>query len=376
MNPRIVVLGHALSQLSGNAHADAYRTLLAALAGRGHDILFLERNDVVAEARRDAIGWCNLQFYDSVAGLDVWRPRLADADLVMLDPDVPEGIAVARLAFAARGGMTALFDIDTPRTLARLAAGGDENFAPDLVPQFDLYLASTGGAVPRALEKTWRASAARALFPSADPTPRADKDDDGAESAPRWDLGYLGDFAPESQPLLERLLIEPARRMPARRFVVAGAGWPTETRWPANVDVIAQPAAPDRAAFDARLRWSLVLARPDHAAAGWTPGARLFEAAAHGVAIISDPWRGLAPLFTPGTDIVVAASADDVIRAIGRADGFRAAIARAGRARVRIAHTPAHRAAQLQSYVAEALRPRGRAGAVAKSPGRRRMAFV
>jgi spore maturation protein CgeB len=41
---KIVVLGLSLSSSWGNGHATTYRALLRALAARGHDILFLERD--------------------------------------------------------------------------------------------------------------------------------------------------------------------------------------------------------------------------------------------------------------------------------------------------------------------------------------------
>jgi spore maturation protein CgeB len=46
----------------------------------------------------------------------------------------------------------------------------------------------------------------------------------------RWDLGYLGTYSPDRQPTLERLLIEPARRLPHLRFVVAGPQYPDGDR--------------------------------------------------------------------------------------------------------------------------------------------------
>jgi spore maturation protein CgeB len=78
---------------------------------------------------------------------------------------------------------------------------------------------------------------------------------------------------------------------------------------------------------------------------------RLFEAAACGVAIISDPWEGLADLFEPDKEIILARETEDVLRALRRSDardiGWRA------RERVLAAHTAAHRAATLERYIEE-----------------------
>ena len=50
---RIVVLGLSLSSSWGNGHATTYRALLRALARRGHDILFLERDKPWYAEHRD-----------------------------------------------------------------------------------------------------------------------------------------------------------------------------------------------------------------------------------------------------------------------------------------------------------------------------------
>ena len=84
-------------------------------------------------------------------------------------------------------------------------------------------------------------------------------------------------------------------------------------------------------------------------AAGWSPSVRLFEAAACGTPVVSDPWDGLESLFEPGREIVVAADADDVVEALARSDG-RAIGARARR-RVLEEHTAARRVEELERYV-------------------------
>ena len=48
----------------------------------------------------------------------------------------------------------------------------------------------------------------------------------------RWDLSYLGTYSADRQPKLERLLLEPARRAPQLRFVVAGPQYPGDIAWP------------------------------------------------------------------------------------------------------------------------------------------------
>ena len=48
--------------------------------------------------------------------------RALDADLAIVGSYVPDGIAVAELVLRTAGGLIAFYDIDTPVTLAALAA--------------------------------------------------------------------------------------------------------------------------------------------------------------------------------------------------------------------------------------------------------------
>jgi spore maturation protein CgeB len=93
--------------------------------------------------------------------------------------------------------------------------------------------------------------------------------------------------------------------------------------------------------------------------AGYSPSVRLFEAAACGTPIITDPWDGLSDFLEPGEEILISTSAADTLsylrdlpREEARQIGARA------RARVLRAHTSEHRACELESYVTELRRQR------------------
>lgn len=355
---RIVVLGLSLSSSWGNGHATTYRALLKALAARGHDILFLERDKPWYAEHRDLADppYCALRFYDDVAGLDDWRGEIGRADAVIVGSYVPDGVAVIRLVQAEARGVTAFYDIDTPVTLAKLLAGDHEYLSPDAIPGFDLYLSFTGGPTLRRLETEYGARAARALYCSVDPDlyrPTGTK--------PRWDLGYLGTYSPDRQPVLERLLVEPARARPDLRFVVAGPQYPSDIAWPTNVDRIEHLPPAQHAGFYSSLRWTLNVTRADMVAAGFSPSVRLFEAAACGTPIVSDPWAGLDTIFVPEREILIAGGDEAVLGALARAEAERQAIAAAVRRRALAEHTAAHRASELEGYI----RGRGRAEAAA-----------
>jgi spore maturation protein CgeB len=73
----IVVLGLSLSSSWGNGHATTYRALLKALARRGHDVLFLEREVPWYANHRDLKhpSFCRLEFYRDVGELGHWHRK-------------------------------------------------------------------------------------------------------------------------------------------------------------------------------------------------------------------------------------------------------------------------------------------------------------
>lgn len=346
---RLVVLGLSLSSAWGNGHATTFRALLKAFAGRGHDILFLERDVPWYAGQRDLTDpdYCRLAFYTDLDDLRRWTAEIAGADAVIVGSYVPEGVAVARFVQAAAEGVTAFYDIDTPVTLAKLARGDFEYLSPEVIPGYDVYLSFTGGPTLDLLERRYGSPAARPLYCSADPALYAP-----TGAAKRWDLSYLGTYSPDRQPPLERLLLAPARALPDHRFVVAGPQYPADIDWPANVERIDHLPPADHAAFYSASRFTLNVTRADMIAAGWSPSVRLFEAGACGTPIVSDVWDGIEALFAPDREILLATDTATVVAALTGADA--SAMGDAARARVLAAHTAAHRAAELETHLAEA----------------------
>lgn len=345
---RLVILGLSLSSSWGNGHATTWRALLRQFAARGHDILFLERDVPWYADHRDftRADYCELAFYKDLAGLDRWRGEIEAADAVIVGSYVPEGVAVGRFVQQHARGVSAFYDIDTPVTLAKLARGDFEYLSPDIIPGYDLYLSFTGGPTLDLLQNRYKSPAARAFYCSVDPDAYPPLD-----IPKRWDLSYLGTYSPDRQPTLERLLIEPARVLTDRHFVVAGPQYPAEIDWPANVERIEHLPPRDHPEFYAASRFTLNVTRADMIAAGWSPSVRLFEAAACAVPVISDRWDGLDSLFAPGAEILLADTAADVTAYLAT---DAAAIGRAARARVMAGHRAADRAAELERYLREA----------------------
>lgn len=349
---RIVILGLSITSSWGNGHATTYRGLVRALAARGHNVLFLERDTPWYAASRDlpAPSYGEAHLYATVAELQHgWADAVRTADLVVVGSYVPDGIAVGEWALRTAQGVTAFYDIDTPVTLAQLARGGCAYLSPALIPRYDLYLSFAGGEVLRTLETQWQARRARAFLCAFDPDLYFPEP---AEAV--WDLGYLGTYSDDRQPALSRLLLQAADLWPQGRFCVAGPQYPPDIHWPANVARTEHLPPSAHRKFYSSQRFTLNVTRADMIALGWSPSVRLFEAAACAVPIISDWWRGLDDYFTPGTEILISQGPEDTLRFLrDLPEAQRQGIGEAARTRALAAHTAAHRAQELEQYVHE-----------------------
>jgi spore maturation protein CgeB len=347
---RITVLGLSITSSWGNGHATTWRALLKALAARGHSITFIERDVPWYRAHRDLpqATWCRIALYQDLAELrQRFASSVAEADVVVVGSYVPDGVAVARWVLVTATGVVAFYDIDTPVTLAKLARADHEYLAPELIPQFDLYLSFAGGPCLARLEQAYGARRARAFYCAVDPEAYHP-----LGLPERYALGYLGTYSADRQPTVERFLIEPARTLPEERFVVAGPQYPEDLAWPANVAQHDHVPPERHAAFYNQLRCALNVTRADMLAAGWSPSVRLFEAAACGVPVISDHWPGLEELLTPGREVLIAHDSTDVVRYLREiGPEVRAQIAQAARAKVLAAHTAGHRAQEFEREV-------------------------
>jgi spore maturation protein CgeB len=348
-----VFLGLSITSSWGNGHATTYRSLLRELAARGHDVLFLERDVPWYADHRDLPQppYGRLALYRSLAELrDRFTRAIRDAEVVVVGSYVPDGIEVGRWVQDTARGVIAFYDIDTPVTLAALRAGTCKYLARDQVRGYRLYLSFTGGPTLAEIERELGAPRARALYCSVDPELYAPEPRER-----RWHLAYMGTYSEDRQPAVQRLIVEPARRAPTRHFVVAGPQYPGAIEWPANVERIEHLAPDGHRAFYNGAAFALNLTRREMTARGHSPSVRLFEAAACGVPIISDPWPGLDQLLEPEREILLAHTADDILRYMQMPESERHAIGSRGRARILSEHTSAHRASELERFVREVM---------------------
>lgn len=337
---RFVFVGSSITAVWGNAHAPVYRTLLRALVARGHHVLFLERVNAGADGVTTLPTACGeVQFYGSVDDLRVRFTRdIRTAHCVIVGSSIQDGDPIAQWVLETARGVRAFYDFDSSVTL--------EPLEPRTIPAFDLYLSLNGGSQLTQMASRLSRTYARALHCSFDPAWHTPMD-----ATKQWELGYVASDTPEERPLVDQFVLEVARRMPRGRFVVAGSICDDNRQWPANVRRIAPVLHMQQRGFYAQQRFALNLTPAA------SPHGRLFQAAACGTPIITDHWPGLDQFFEPGAEVLVAQSADDVVRHLNEVpDAMRKAMSLRARRRLLRAHTPSHRARALERFVEEVAR--------------------
>jgi spore maturation protein CgeB len=348
---KIVIFGLTISSSWGNGHATVWRALCRQLIGRGHTIVFFERNVPYYAAHRDVseINGGTLRLYDAWTDVvDVAGDDLRDADVAIVTSYCPDAIAACELIWFSPA-LRVFYDLDAPVTLARLRRGEIVPYIPlNGLRDFDLVLSFTGGAVLNALQTELGARRVAPLYGSVDPdVHRRVKCKEAYRSA----LSYLGTYSQDRQRTLQDLFIEPARRAPEERFVMGGAQYPAEFPWAHNVFFVQHLPPSEHPSFFCSSRLTLNVTRAAMRHMGWCPSGRLFEAAACGVPIISDSWSGLDEFFTPESEILIASSPEDVLAAFELSDAQLSRIAHAARERVLAEHTGAQRAQHFEDII-------------------------
>jgi spore maturation protein CgeB len=352
---KLVIFGLTVSSSWGNGHATLWRALCRALAQRGHYVVFFERDVPYYAMHRDVteLPGGHLYLYpDWEAVRPLAKRHLADADVAMVTSYCPDAVVASDLILSSPARLRTFYDLDTPVTLARLQAGELVDYmSPRGLQDFDLVLSFTGGRALTELKTRLGARYVVPLYGSVDPEAHRPGP---AVPAYHADLSYLGTYAADRQAILQRLFLEPARRLPQQRFLIAGALYPPDFPWTANIYFVQHLPPQEHAAFFSSCRLTLNVTRGAMAQMGYCPSGRLFEAAACGAPLLSDWWEGLESFFTPGEEILIAHTTEDTLSALQLSDAQLARLSRAARQRTLEAHTAARRAVELETALAAA----------------------
>jgi spore maturation protein CgeB len=344
----IVVFGLTVSSSWGNGHATLWRGLCAALHRQGHRVVFFERNTEYYAANRDLfdLPGGELVIYDDWRNVkSAAQTAIAQADAAIVTSYCPDAVAASEIMLPEGRGVNVFYDLDTPVTLARLRSGENIPYiGPRALADFDLVLSYTGGAALDILQRDLGARRVAPVYGHVDPQlhrPMQPRDHY------RADLSYIGTYSADRQQALTALMIDPARRSPDRRFLIAGAQYPPDFPWCPNVFFVRHLPPSEHPAFFSSSRLTLNVTRRPMAELGWCPSGRLFEAAACGTAIISDVWEGLDAFFMPGQEIFAAEDTEAVLATLELSDAEIRRVADAARERTLAEHTSEHRAREL-----------------------------
>lgn len=351
---KITVFGLTISSSWGNGHATPYRALFRALHRMGHRVHFFEKDVPYYSSRRDfdQCEYCDLTLYTEWQ--QVRRTALSqarDSDVIITASYLPEGAQISDEVLNLARPLRVFYDLDTPVTLNTLQAGDLEYLRASQLREFDLVLSFTGGPILHELEQKYDVRMARPLFGCVDPD-----DYHRVSASPDFacDLSYMGTYAADRQSKVDELFLEPARRNPAKQFVLAGSLYPWHWQWPANVRRIEHIAPHDHPLFYSSSRLTLNITRAEMARWGWCPSGRFFEAAACSTPLITDRWVGLESFFDLEHEVAVVHTAADVQKALSRRSAELHAMAAQARDRTLEEHTGAVRARQLIAFLEEA----------------------
>ncbi len=335
-----------------NGAATYYRGLARALHARGHRLTFYEPDAYDRQAHRDipdppyarVVVWDP----DETSALDRCLEAARRADLVVKASGVGvhDALLEARVLELRRpGNRIAFWDVDAPATLERLRRDPADPLRA-LVPRYD-HVFTYGGGDP--VVAGYRRLGARACVPiynALDPTTHHPAPGDVRFEA---DLAFLGNRLPDREARVEEFFLRPAAALPARRFLLGGAGWETKPLG-ANVRLLGHVGTADHNAWNCTPLAVLNVSRDSMARNGFSPATRVFEAAGAGACIVTDAWEGLELFLEPGREVLSARDGAEVAAAVAGLDAARARrIGETARARVLAEHTYDRRAERVEA---------------------------
>lgn len=350
----VAFFGSSLVSAYWNGAATYYRGIVRSLAQLGHRVTFYEPDAFGRQQHRDIPDpeWAKVVVYagdDETAACRALETA-AGTDLVVKASGVgvyDELLEREVLALQTRGTRVVFWDVDAPATLERVHADPTDPFR-SLIPRYDMVLTYGGG--PPVVE-AYRALGARECVPiynALDPATHY-----AVAPEPRFagDLGFLGNRLPDREARVEEFFLQPATLLPERSFLLGGSGW-EDKPVAANVQLLGHVYTHEHNAFNCTPLAVLNVNRDSMARYGFSPPTRVFEAAGAAACLITDQWQGLEQFLEPRSEVLVAATGDEVAAHLTGLTPARArSIGRAAQRRVLAEHTYAHRAAQLEGVL-------------------------
>ncbi len=352
---KIFVFGSSLTSSYWNGAATYYRGIYKNLNALGHRITFAEPDIYRRQQNRDAgeIRYAHVAVYSARPELERLLAEAADCDLVIkhsgvgADDDLLERLVLDCRALNTR---VAFWDVDAPATLARVERDPTDAFRA-LIPQYDFVFTYGGG--PPVVQHYLRLGARNChpIYNGLDPETHHPVP---ADASLVCDLAFVGHRLPDREKRVEQFFLRAAELAPEMSFLLGGEGWAGKVL-PPNMRWIGHVATGDHNRVNSSARMVLNVNRESMADIGFSPPTRVFEAAGAGACVITDAWEGIDTFFSAGREILIATSAEEIVRhlrTVGR-DESKGIGARM-RARALRDHTYALRATQVDRILAQA----------------------
>ncbi len=166
-----------------------------------------------------------------------------------------------------------------------------------------------------------------------------------------WDLFFYGYGIEYRERWFDQMLVAPSRKMEERRFMVGGRNYPETI---GKVKRIGDVPFNKFREVCCRSKINLNITREAHATVRASSSMRIFELAAMGCCMVSNPYEGLDTWFDVGEQVIVVNNETEALHAYERLLGDEAErkkMGEAARQRVLDCHTHRHRARQIASFV-------------------------
>jgi hypothetical protein len=238
------------------------------------------------------------------------------------------------------------YDGDVPASLPSFAgfATGFKIYQGADVSEYDLMLSNSKGGCDEL--RAMGARDVRTLYYAADPGVYSPLD------LPQGiDVFFYGHTTEYRREWLEAMITQPSKALLDARFAVRGSGLDMDLGCAERLPYLSFSKLRE---YICRSKMVLNITRHAHASVHGSSTARIFELAALGCCVVSNPVAGLEEWFESGREMLVihdAVEATETIRRLLANEATRREIGRRARERFLAEHTYLHRARELVNYV-------------------------
>jgi spore maturation protein CgeB len=354
---KIAFYGSSLLSSWWNGAATYYRGLLRDLASRGYDITFYEPDAFDRQQHRDMEPqpWAKSVVYPATTdGLRSVLERAGEADVVVkasgvgvFDEELIDGI----VEHSAGRALRIFWDVDAAAPLEETRHDENHPVRRNL-KSLDLVLTYGGGPPVVRDYESFGAARCVPIYNALDPTTHHPVEPDARFAA---DLSFLGNRLPDREARVEQFFLAVAQALPQRNFLIGGNGWESKAM-PPNVRHIGHVYTTDHNAFNCTPLAVLNIARDSMANIGFSPATRVFEAAGAAACLVTDAWEGIEQFLEPDQEVLVARDGEDVAEHVRSLTPEHAReIGQAALERVLSEHTYAHRGAEVDTLLRDAM---------------------